>query len=239
MTTTEERHARYRRERTPEQMERERARSRRYRARKRGEDVPLRKAVRGTCSIAGCGKRTVARGWCRTHYYRWSRTGDPLLVHTRPQGLDADGVLRWTGWTETALGCWEWAGTRSHAGYGTVRFAGRKRMAHRLAYETWVGAIPAGLLVRHKHCDNPPCINPAHLEVGTQVDNMRDMAERGRGKHARGSANHRAKLTEAAVQAIRAEQERGVTMAELARRFEVSETLIRMVVRRTIWRHVS
>ena len=71
--------------------------------------------------------------------------------------------------------CWLWTGNREPTGYG--RFSQEK--AHRASYRIHHGAIPAGLVVRHK-CDNPPCVNPAHLELGTLADNNRDRHERGR-----------------------------------------------------------
>jgi lambda repressor-like predicted transcriptional regulator len=76
-------------------------------------------------------------------------------------------------------GCHEWSGGRSPQGYGSVAFEGQMRGAHRLAYELFVGPIPDGMVVMHE-CDNPCCVNPAHLRVGTYADNTRDMLEKGR-----------------------------------------------------------
>lgn len=84
--------------------------------------------------------------------------------------------------------CWEWQGTRSTRGYGLFSYNGRSVRAHRFAYEHRVGPIPAGAEIRHR-CDNPPCCNPAHLEVGTHDENMADMVERKRS--ASGSRNSR------------------------------------------------
>ena len=93
--------------------------------------------------------------------------------------------LRLIGWEEVEripeLGaCWEWKGARrnSRGGYGLIRI-GRQRYAHRVAYEARNGAFDVSLSVLH-HCDNPPCVNPDHLYVGTHDDNMRDVKVRGR-----------------------------------------------------------
>ena len=78
--------------------------------------------------------------------------------------------------------CIEWQGPRYPNGYGQVRLPKqRSRGAHRVAYEQAFGPIPEGMVVCHR-CDNPPCVNPEHLFVGTQLDNQRDMRAKGRGK---------------------------------------------------------
>jgi hypothetical protein len=80
--------------------------------------------------------------------------------------------------------CWLWLAATNPCGYGTFRYYGRSHTAHRVAYLEMVGPVPAGLEVRHK-CDNPPCVNPEHLEVGTHKDNMQDKVKRGRHGHAK------------------------------------------------------
>lgn len=86
-------------------------------------------------------------------------------------------------------GCWEWAAARINTGYGVINVGGRVLLAHRVSHELFIGPVPAGAEVRHS-CDNPPCVNPQHLSLGSHADNMRDMAERGR---ARGGDHHAAK----------------------------------------------
>lgn len=75
--------------------------------------------------------------------------------------------------------CWEYQGNTNRGGYGTLEWRGRKWKAHRVAYTLAKGEIPDGLEVLHS-CDNPPCVNPEHLRVGSQSDNMRDAFGRGR-----------------------------------------------------------
>lgn len=89
----------------------------------------------------------------------------------------------WTKVLPVESGCWEWQAGRNEHGYGlfATRRSGRSR-AHRVAYERFVGPIPEGLHVLHT-CDNPPCVNPAHLFLGTVKDNSKDMMRKGRNRN--------------------------------------------------------
>lgn len=127
----------------------------------------------------------------------------------------------------TPSGCWEWQRGKTHQGYGCISI-GRQRQAyaHRVSYFVFNGPISEGLLVRHK-CDNPSCVNPEHLEIGTQVDNMQDCKERGRMSMppvARGTENHKTKLTEEQVAYIVNSDK---SNRELAEMFGVSQAAIR------------
>jgi hypothetical protein len=88
----------------------------------------------------------------------------------------------------TESGCWIWMGSTWSGGYGYVRNEGKYISAHRYMYELYKGKIPDGLNCLHT-CDNPSCVNPNHLFLGTQTDNMRDMIKKGRGANVKGNNN--------------------------------------------------
>lgn len=120
--------------------------------------------------------------------------------------------------------CWPWPGGRTLRGYGQLRIGTRLVRAHRAIYEAAVGPIPDGMVVRHR-CDNPPCINPHHLELGTQADNMADAVDRGR--MASGERNGRTKLTAEQVADLRRRwAEDGVTQAALSAEYGISSSQV-------------
>lgn len=132
--------------------------------------------------------------------------------------------------------CWLWHGTVGGQGYGYFK----RLRAHRFSWTLKHGPIGKGLFVLHR-CDNRLCVRPSHLYEGTAAENSADMVQRGRyvkGRVHRGAAHRKAKLTEKQVVEIRSGRERGLKMAELAKLFGVSPTLIGNIVRRTAWKHV-
>jgi hypothetical protein len=131
--------------------------------------------------------------------------------------------------------CWEWR-TRNKAGYGVFGHLGERYYAHRMSVEIHRGPIPPGLHVCH-HCDNPPCVNPAHLFLGTPADNAADCSRKGRRRNGdiRGVQHRLAKLDEHKVRLIRESDESGV---ELARLYGVAPSLISRVRNRGCWPHV-
>jgi hypothetical protein len=150
-------------------------------------------------------------------------------------------------WTEQefwAMGlrvgpCLEWQGWRNPKGYGYFETAGRRWKASRWAWTITHGPIPDGLLVCHT-CDNPPCIEPLHLFLGTNRDNLRDMAAKGRTHRHLGETNRSAKLTTAQVRVIRAvRQETGVTVKSLAQEYGVHQSTIEKILARETWKDVA
>lgn len=134
--------------------------------------------------------------------------------------------------------CWPWTGGRAR-GYGVVHVNGKARGAHRVVYEMtfgWtVGSIPRHLVVMHK-CDNPKCCNPNHLVLGTQEDNNRDRAEKGRTvSHMRPGEDHPSvRLTKEQVELIRSTTGHG-TGRQLAERFGVAQSTISAIRKGRSW----
>ena len=183
-----------------------------------------------TCTAPDCGRKSHAKNLCGTHYMKMIRTGT-LMPLNAPRGGTRDERLRFKGWDVSDSGCWVVRGARKSGGYGAVQFEGGSRAAHRLAYEAWVGPIPEGLLIRHK-CDNPPCINPEHLEPGTDADNNGDMMLRGRHRTLSGAKHPMSKLTWDEASAIRGAYATGVfTLNMLSEAFGVSRPTISRIVK--------
>jgi hypothetical protein len=138
---------------------------------------------------------------------------------------------------DKSTGCWLWPGPRDRNGYGVITDENRKQLrAPRVSYELHHGPIPEGRMVLHS-CDNPPCVNPAHLSLGGAAENAIDRYARGRGALGRGHG--RAKLNEEAVQAIRTRYAAGETQVALAHEYGVAQPVISLLVRRETWKHVE
>jgi hypothetical protein len=135
---------------------------------------------------------------------------------------------------EPNSGCHLWMGTVDDCGYGLfgVGGSGNSRRAHRVAYEIYRGAIPHGMIVRHK-CDNPGCVNPDHLIVGTHRQNSQDRAVRNR--TARGLINGKAVLTPETVRLIR---QSSLSERKIARQLDVSRGTVSAVRSGRTWGHV-
>lgn len=141
---------------------------------------------------------------------------------------------------EQTTGCWLWTGhVNPCTGYGHCWSGhdGKYRFyyAHRLVYETTVGKIPEKTFVLHS-CDVPRCVNPDHLRLGTQTDNMADRRARGRENSLKGQDHPRAKLDPPAVRHIRL---REMSSRKYASMYNVSQSAISAVQRGTKWQHVQ
>jgi len=130
--------------------------------------------------------------------------------------------------------CWIWRGETIRGGYGRLKIKGERHIAHRLSYEIFHGKIPDQLIVRHD-CDNPKCVNPNHLIIGTHKDNTGDIWARNRGNPPKGEVNGQSKLTEEDIIVIR---ERRESIAKTARRYGVSVGCIANIRSRKTWKHI-
>ena len=133
------------------------------------------------------------------------------------------------------MACIEHQGSRWKTGYGRTSVKGKWTAAHRLAYIEANGPIPEGMCVLHR-CDNPPCVNPDHLWLGTFADNNRDRSEKGRGADVRGEKNPQAKVTWAVVLEMREKWAAGISPKELAAEYGLSRCNVSKIVNRSIWR---
>jgi ATP/maltotriose-dependent transcriptional regulator MalT len=139
---------------------------------------------------------------------------------------------------DTITGCRNWKrGLYSKTGgYGCVRFNGAKLPAHRAAYLVFKGEIPAGLFVRHL-CHNRLCIEPKHLEVGTQFDNLQDSVKDKRFQW--GENHHNAKLTCEDVQALRHLIAAGLSNVDIAQVFKISHVQVANIRHGKLWQHLK
>lgn len=133
--------------------------------------------------------------------------------------------------------CWEWNAFKDKRGYGHIGSGGRGSkviLAHRLSYELVYGVIPNNLFVCHR-CDNPGCVRPDHLFLGTHADNVKDMCLKNRQTKGETHGNH--KLTEDQVMKIKDRND--CSQQELAQKFNVNQSQISRVLAGETWKHMK
>ena len=124
--------------------------------------------------------------------------------------------------------CWEWLGAKARGNYGDFKVNKKNILAHRFSYQINKGKISKGLYILHT-CDNPSCVNPEHLWQGTQLENMRDCHNKGRG--ARGKKIWNYKLKKVQVNEIRKKYNKGkITQRELAKQYNVDSSHISNII---------
>ena len=149
-------------------------------------------------------------------------------------------------------GCWLWTGKPNADGYGSIRTGPTGAPSVHASKASWivnVGPVPEGQWVLHK-CDNPPCVRPSHLFLGSRQDNVDDMVRKGRSatgdrspvklhpESYRGERHSRLKLTEIQVLEIRRRRGAGEFVTALAREFGVAHTAIVKIAKRQVWKHI-
>lgn len=138
--------------------------------------------------------------------------------------------------------CWIWSGSRFGSGYGQIKYQNIFQGAHRASYKHFKGEIPQGHNVLH-HCDIPLCVNPEHLFLGTQRDNIADMIAKRRGAFQgngfRGEGNGNAKLTEDDVITIKRLVVVGeLSKSDIARKFQIGEGAVYNIIAGRSWSHI-
>src|SRR5215468_1835358 len=180
-----------------------------------------RRYIVPTCK--SCESIAIGRGLCRRHYLQEWSAG---LLDNHQRKCDVvtvkDRLLSKIRITES--GCWEWIGFRKpdKFDYGYIWINGRNVKAHRVSYEQHKGPIPKGIDVLHK-CDNPPCINPDHLFLGTRGENCKDCASKNR--FPLNESHHNAKLSKEDIRTIFSLRE-SMSQTEIARQFGVNQSHI-------------
>ena len=185
------------------------------------------------CSIPNCSNKHKSRGLCNTHYQYWIRkqkAGDGWT--------ECELRSFWSKVSKSPHGCWNWTAHTDKGGYGTLSVGASPCKSHRFSWMIHRGAIPEGLGVLHK-CDNPRCVNPDHLFLGTNTDNTEDRDAKGR--QVQGDRHPDAKLTSEDVKEIRSvfvPRSRKTGARALARKFGVAKSTLLGVVNRTTWKGV-
>lgn len=132
-------------------------------------------------------------------------------------------------------GCWLWTGcTRGSKEYGAIRFKSKLYRAHRFSWIIHYGPIPEGILVLHT-CDNPLCVNPNHLFLGTHEDNIEDCKNKGRLNRPKGEQNGRSKLSYEDVLLIKRRLKEGIKQNILAKEFNISQQTISNIKLNQSW----
>lgn len=152
-----------------------------------------------------------------------------------PQYTTDDAARFWAN-VDTSGDCWLWRASKDKDGYGHFRVHGQHIRAHRFSYILAHSFIPARLIVCHR-CDNPSCVNPSHLLLGTHTDNIADRDAKKR--TAKGDRNGYAKIAAEAIPAIRKRYANGETQTALAIEYGVTQSAISRIIHHETWHHIE
>lgn len=183
------------------------------------------------CSVDGCGKVAIARGWCKTHYYRWNRNGDPLAGRVPPGAL--------IEWLENNVGysgddCLIWPFARNIWGYGVLSIDGKRTTASRAMCYLAHGVPPSESMEAAHFCGRggDGCVNPKHLRWATSIENQTDRI--GHGTSNRGARNGFSKLSNEEIIAIR-DMAGKEPQKEIAKKFGISACHVSKILNGGTW----
>ena len=186
------------------------------------------------CKIETCEKPAVALGYCYSHYRRNRLYGDPTFVkQAQFHGLPLrERFFKYVQKTPT---CWLWTGSKDRKGYGRLTINDKPHLASRISWTLHYGDIPIGKHILH-HCDNPQCVNPEHLFMGTPKDNVADMWAKGRGNpgHVYGEKHWASKITMKIADEIRNSE---LSQNKLAKIYGISSSSVWAIKSGKTWRH--
>lgn len=180
-----------------------------------------------------CGnKKIVISGNLATGHIKSS--GCLRSIHRKNYQSDMKAKL--IGKIKKINGCWEWQGSRNKKGYGHLSYKRKVELAHRISWLMFKGKIPNDMKVCHK-CDNPPCINPSHLFLGSQKENVKDMFQKKRKIH-EGINHPGAKLTNENIKEIRKLLREGKTQQYIADKYNISNGHVGSIKHRRTWKEI-
>lgn len=137
--------------------------------------------------------------------------------------------------------CWLWKAHKTPTGYGRFMMKGIKNLtAHRASYMLFVGSIPTGMLVCHS-CDNPSCVNPEHLWLGSCADNVRDRDQKGRFNNGnqKGERNQASKISDADASNIKRLQREGLRVCDVVQETNISRGIVQSIFLGNTWKHIN
>jgi hypothetical protein len=202
---------------------------------KLGLPVRLKYNDLSKCIIESCNRSPRSNGMCNMHYERKRSYGKTSFSEREMNNFLDKETFHMNYSVDPQTGCWNWIRFK-YKGYGEFNHKRKKYRAHRFSYELFKEKIPDGMIACHS-CDNPACVNPDHIFLGTHSDNNRDMVNKNR--NAKGSQNGNSKLAEDKVIEIKRRLNKGDTIKNISADFGVKPTAICNINSNKTWKHVK
>lgn len=192
-----------------------------------------------TCSVKECNNKIHAKEICQKHYRRVERNDDLNIKDIRRDSeLTKTQRFNLSYTICNKSGCWIWKWRLNKDGYGMMNWNNKNTFAHRVSYEINNDICPGNLSVCH-HCDNPSCVNPSHLFLGTQKDNVQDMMSKSRNRPLQGSNHPNSKINEETAQLIFKQLKDGLSPTLIAKKLSVSRDIVYSLKYGVGWKHLK